>query len=327
MVNLQVSAEDWLDSPVLLITGSEDPHFTPDDIAKLKTFVDDGGIIFSTADGAKLAFTAAMKKYASQIVGGQYEMRELPKDHAIFNIQYPVVNPPRMLGMTNGIRELWIHSPSDMGAIWQMRALSHRADWDIPANIYLYATGKVNSREKFQNLIVSPGNDPTVRNIALARVSYAGNWDPEPVAWPRMAKLAQARFHTNLQISDVPVANLDPMKTPVAHLTGTAGFTLAPDGVAALKKYLDDGGTLLVDAGGGSDTFNSSFSKLVAQLYPKDSLDDLSPDSPVITGKITDGVDASSVDFRRNTLKKRRHRLCWRSYAMAVPSSIIPPWI
>ena len=304
VVSLQVPVEEWLDAPVLLITGSRDPHFTPQDVANLKTFVDDGGLIFSSADGGTQEFTNAIKKYAAQLVNGHAQMRELPKDHCIYNLQYTDPNPPPMLGLSNGIRELWIHSPGDMGAIWQMRASSHRACWDIPANIYLYATGKVNSRQKFQNLAIAPGKATTVRNIALARINYTGNWDPEPGAWPRMAQLAQAQFHTNLQISDVKIQNLDPHKTPLAHLTGTTEFTLAPEDVAALKQYLDGGGTLLVDAGGGSDAFNDSFTKLAAQLFPKDSLDTLPPDNPVITGKITDGTDASTVDFRRNTLKK-----------------------
>ena len=304
VVNLQVPAEDWLDSPVLLITGSRDPHFTADDITKLKTFVDAGGLIFSTADGDKKEFTDAMKKYAAQLVGGQYEMRELPPDHYIFHLQYPVERPPTMLGLSNGIRELWIHSPTDLGAFWQMRELSHRAAWDIPANIYLYATGKVDSREKFQSLVVAPGTGGTSRTINLARVSYAGNWDPEPGAWPRMAKLAAARFNTDLEITTVKVADLDPHKTPIAHMTGTTGFSLDTDDVAALRKYLEGGGTLLVDAGGGSDTFNSSFTKLAAELFPKDQLADLPVSSPVITGQMPDGANASNVDFRRILLKK-----------------------
>jgi hypothetical protein len=68
VVNLQVSAEEWLDAPILLITGSTDPKFTKEDLAKLRSFVNAGGMIFSTADGGKSDFTLAIKKYAGDLV-------------------------------------------------------------------------------------------------------------------------------------------------------------------------------------------------------------------------------------------------------------------
>src|ERR1035437_5894925 len=85
IVNLQVSPEEWLDAPVLLITGSQDPKFTKEDLAKLRAYVNAGGMIFSTADGASPAFTNAIKKYAAEVVGNKYEMRQLPKGHDLFS--------------------------------------------------------------------------------------------------------------------------------------------------------------------------------------------------------------------------------------------------
>ena len=305
VVNLQVPVEEWLDSPVLLITGSRDPHFTPQDIAKLKTFVDDGGLIFSTADGGMPEFTEAMKKYAAQICDGQYEMRELPNDHYIYNLQYTVPNPlPPMLGLSNGIRELWIHSPTDLGAFWQMRRTFAPRRLGHPRQ-YLSLCHRQGG---FPRKIPKPRRRPRHRrNLPYHQprpCQLRRQLGPRTRRLARMAKLAAARFNTDLEITTVKVADLDPHKTPIAHMTGTTGFSLDTDDVAALRKYLEGGGTLLVDAGGGSDTFNSSFTKLATELFPKDQLADLPVSSPVITGQMPDGVNASSVDFRRILLKK-----------------------
>jgi hypothetical protein len=311
VVNLQVSPEEWRDAPVLLITGSRDPNFTPEDVAKLKTFINDGGIIFSTADGATPAFTTAMRKYAAQVVDNKYEMRELPRDHALFTLQFHIAKPLKLLATSNGVREVWIHSPGDLGASWQQRTYTRPDDWDMPANLYLYATGKYNSRAKIQDLTVKPGTAAAVRTINLARIDYPGNWDPEPGAWPRMVKLAQAQFKTDLKISNVKLSELDAKQTPVAHMTGTAAFTLGGDDIGALRRYLNGGGTLIADAAGGSDAFTDSFAKLSKQLFPGEALDQLPGDHPVISGSMPDGGSVSDVDYRRNTLKKHGQPPLW----------------
>ena len=191
-------------------------------------------------------------------------------DNYIYNLQYTVPNPPEMLGMSNGIRELWIPAPPTWRN-WQMRSLSHKAAWDIPANIYLYATGKVNSREKYQNLVVRPGNAEATRTINLARVSYAGNWNPEPGAWPRMAKLAQAQFHTDLRISNVNITDLDAKATPIARHDRHRPISLSSENVDATQVS----GSRRHPAGGcrcdGSDTFNSSFERTPGAAFPQRS--------------------------------------------------------
>ncbi|EQD46287.1 hypothetical protein B1A_14670, partial [mine drainage metagenome] len=50
-VPVESNARNWLDAPVLLITGHGNPHFTSADINKFKWFMNHGGVIFSSADG------------------------------------------------------------------------------------------------------------------------------------------------------------------------------------------------------------------------------------------------------------------------------------
>jgi len=304
IVNLQVSPDEWLDAPILLITGGRDPKFKPADIVKLRAFVQAGGLIFSVAEGGQDEFTASMKRYASQVVENRYEMRELPKDSPVFNLWAPIASPPRMSGMSNGIRLLWVHSAVDMDASWQRRAYANKDHFEIPSNLYFYATGKGSLRTKLQPLVVAASPDPAARTITLARLEYPGNCDPEPGAWPRMAKLAQADFHTELHLVTLKPAQLKVATTPVVHMTGTAAFTMPADDAKALQAYLNAGGTLIVDAAGGSADFNTSFQQLVKDLAPGATLTPLPPDHPMYKGAFDDGGDISQTVFRPYAILK-----------------------
>ncbi len=181
-VNLKVDPDQWNDAPVLLITGSQDPKFTPADIAKLRAFVNAGGMIFSSADAGALAFTQACMRYASEMVDRRYEFRALPPDHILYSAAMwtKINNPPRLLGLSNGIRELWIHSSADLGASWQMHRVATQSHFQIPANIYFYAAGKGLLHSRLRSLTVPDAAGPPARTIAVGLLDYPGNWNPEP---------------------------------------------------------------------------------------------------------------------------------------------------
>jgi hypothetical protein len=64
-------------------------------------------------------------------------------------------------------------------------------------------------------------------------------------------------------------ARLTPMaQFRVAHLTGTASFQLGDDQIDELHKFIDNGGTLIIDCGGGPSQFADSARALLKSLFP-----------------------------------------------------------
>ena len=308
VVNTKVNAEEWFDAPILLITGSQDPKFTDADIAKLKTFVEAGGTIFSTADGADKEFTEAIKKkYAPALVDRKYEMQDLLPTDPLFDAQLwtKIASPPPMMGLSNGVRQLWIHSTVDMGASWQNRKVATQEHFFIPANLQRYATGKGSLRNKLQSIIVPPATEGSNRSLTLARLDYAGNPDPEPGAWRRFAKLAAYRFHTTLTVTTVKIADLDPAKYPIVHMTGTTSFTLTDDEIAALKKYINGGGLLFADSAGGSAKFAAAFTELAAKLVPDKPLAAIPANDRLYNGSIDESIQLDDADYRKFTVATR----------------------
>jgi hypothetical protein len=107
----------------------------------------------------------------------------------------------------------------------------------------------------------------------------------------------------DLQIKPVRFADLDPRATPVVHMTGTTGFPANPADAAALKKFIDGGGTLIADAAGASPDFRRSFEALVAAALGADgTLKPVPATSRVLNGTTPGAVDVAKADYRRSYL-------------------------
>ena len=300
-VNLKVDPEEWTDAPILLITGSRNPGFTEAEIAKLRTFINGGGTIFSTADGGMETFTQGCMAAGVKLVNRQFEFRTLTPEHALFSADQwtKITNSPRILGLSNGIREVWIHSPGDLGASWQGQKFASKVDFEVPANIYFYAAGRGMLHSRMRTLALDEAKEAPTRTIRMGRLEYAGNWDPEPGAWPRFGKIAAATFHTKLDVSSVKATGLDPLLYPIVHMVGTATVTFPADDAAKMKAYIDAGGTLFIDSGGGSPKFTASVNALLKQISPDAAVEQIPLDDPLVTGKAADATDCQKITLRR----------------------------
>lgn len=301
VVSFHTPASHWLNSPILLITGSADPHFSAGDIAELRQYVDAGGIILASCDGRSAAFKNAMIRYARQTADERYPIRALASTSLLYHMQ-PWLHFKRkagLLAMSNGVRYLWIISPLDLGGVWQARQFKRKRDWELPANLYFYANGKGALSNRLHSLIVAPATGTIRRRLGVAQIRYAGNWNPEPGAWPRMAALAAGQDRLGVQLSSALPEQLDAGQCALAVMTGTGHFGLSSAQVAALGRYLRHGGMLLGDAGGGNPRFTDSFAKLMKVIFPHRTLVSITRQSALLTGRFAGGVNLTHVKYRK----------------------------
>ena len=124
-------------------------------------------------------------------------------------------------------------------------------------DVYLYATDNQRLPTKGDTYLVRrrddvPGRSATVK---VARLKYAGNWDPEPGGWRRLANdAAQRPRGSTLDVRTGRPGEGSSCRHDyaLADLTGTATFTLtAGRACRSWPAYVAGGGTLLVDAAGG----------------------------------------------------------------------------
>jgi Domain of unknown function (DUF4159) len=288
-VTFEDSLDDWHNAPILLVCGNAALDFSEQDKAKLKQFVEEGGMILFNSDGANnAAFTESARRMGENLFGGKF--RELPANHPIFaneefhRSRWPT--PPTVLGLSNGARELMLLIPdADLSIAWQDRASITRPEaFELGTDIFLYAVDKQHLRYRGQTYLVKPDAAITAtRTIRIARLFHDGNWNPEPGGWRRLA----AVMH-NHDVVDLDVAlgihpgdgSLRSGEFDVAHLTGTTIFSLSDNSRRELRQFVNSGGTLIVDAAGGSPDFAQSALGELKKIFPGQA-DQLSQPFPI----------------------------------------------
>jgi hypothetical protein len=292
VVNLKVSAADLNDAPILYISGSLPLKFTADEINKLRQFVEAGGILLGNADCSNAAFAKSFVELGNALFP-KYEFRQLPLNHPIFEDEMFKPKrwkvPPKVMGLSNGARELMLLIPeADYGKWWQLRSEKTKAEaYEVMADIFLYAVDKQGLQSRGRtHLVAADPKVPTTRTLSVARLIAGENADPEPGGWRRMVNIAHNDLKLAVNVDAVKLGDgsLNAATHKLAHLTGTAKFKLSDAQKADLRKYIEAGGTLLVDATGGASDFADSAERELAATFSsgkEDYLQLLPPDHPL----------------------------------------------
>src|SRR5688500_1204649 len=304
IVNLDAPAEELSDAPILYLAGKDEWKPTDDGKAKLKQFVERGGMLLINADCAGKGFAISARKLGADLFPG-YEFRELPKDHPIYTEQQfhrdKWKTKPSVLGLSNGVRELMLIVPTaDPGKAWQFGAVGGKEElWQLASNVILYAVDKRGLRARGDTHLITRDPKKKITNkLAVTRLEHPVNWDPEPGGWRRMTDV----FHNagvELQVTSVKASDLagagsgtgTAVAAKVIHVTGTGPLNLDPAAQLALKGVIDDGGTLVIDAAGGSSEFAMSVERLLP-LIVKEPLKPIAPEHALFAAggmpKLTD---------------------------------------
>jgi hypothetical protein len=165
-----------------------------------------------------------------------------------------------------------VHSPQDLSTAWQVRNGTKRENWELPINLFVYATGRGDLRNRLSSPYIAMPTGRTSKSLSLARLKYAGNWNPEPYAFERFSRYLRQEADCGLNLQTVDLRDLKANTHPIVHLTGNAPFTTTDAEVAALRQYVEAGGVVLIDACGGSNAFAQSAVALLNRAFPDKKL-------------------------------------------------------
>ena len=297
VLTLDSPLEDLLEAQILYFSGNQRIPFKPEQQPKLKSFLGQGGMIVANADGGSANFAASFKSLGKKLFPA-YDVAPLPESHPIYTAEQfhrtDWKHKPQVLSLGNGVREFMVLlADSDPARAWQSSTAREEL-FQLPANIFLYANDKQNLRRRGESYVVTADeNIKATRTIKLARLQCNGNSDPEPAGWRRLAAILHNTSKIDLQIEPVDAAHLAGQK--LAHLTGTKPTTFTPENRESIKSFLTNGGTLLIDAAGGSTAFAASIESELAQIIPdaKQQLlaQPLPPDHPIY-------ADTKTINYR-----------------------------
>jgi len=91
IVNITSPAEALQDAPVLFIAGNQPLNFSEEKLAKLKKFVEEGGLIIGNADCSNKQFVESYKQLALKLFP-DYPMGVLSADHPIYANEHFLVS-------------------------------------------------------------------------------------------------------------------------------------------------------------------------------------------------------------------------------------------
>ncbi|MGC9454749.1 MAG: DUF4159 domain-containing protein [Phycisphaerae bacterium] len=300
IVNLEVPVSEWHDAPMLYISGSNRPQFEQEDLEKLRTYVQQGGVIFSAAECNGRGFMGGIRRAYEQMFP-DYPLEICTPDHDLYTMHFQLRTQPRFFVLSNGVRPLVIHTDQDVPVAWQLRRYAtHRWAFEGAANVAMYVSNMGNFRPRgVSHWPDEPGSYQPRRTVKLARISFEGNSDPEPLAYERFARMMANEYRVRVEVGQpAPASALSESDADIATLTGTGSFELSEDDIDALKQWIDDGGTLMIDAAGGDDEFAASAEQLIEKLYGVGSLRRLSTGSDIYQ---LSGMEIEKVQYRRRT--------------------------
>ena len=301
VVDLQRDWFEWADAPLLYIAGDDELEVDESDLKKLVEYARYGGLIFTHADGGNPRFTRFAEKLAAALGG---ELQELPHGHAVYSMQFNIDAPrPRLMGVSNGTRLLMVHAPVDFASAWQARdPRRRRAAMQMAINLYIYGTGKAEPRNRIDSPYIAAPEEPATRTINLARIEYNGDWNPEPAGWERFNRFMYWETGWSIKPTATTGGDLTPERYPLAHLTGTAEDSPDEATLTALRRYVEGGGVLLIDVGGGSPAFHRALEQQwLPGILAGVTMQPMELNDPIFTGRMAAAADLTTIQLRPYT--------------------------
>ncbi|MEZ4463483.1 MAG: DUF4159 domain-containing protein [bacterium] len=308
-VHIDAPVEEF-EAPILFISGTEAARFTDAQVDRLRDYIQRGGTVLAEPTDHAPEFAASMEALVGRLFpAATYPGRTLAPiaaSHPLLTAaRHPWKQAPRLRGVSDGSRLVFLLSDEYLSARWQVGETVDEA-FDLALSLLFYVTDQKPLVGKFDRAVPDgPAQAPRDRVLTVARASVDGSEDAElgARAW---AGLGGWFSHaTGARIQDLGAVPLDPRGlegVALLHLTGRQRFTLEPAERAALAAFVEGGGTVLVDAWGGSPEFaDAARVELQAIVGP---LESLPATEAIVTGDYEGGTDLSR-DIRY-TLPARR---------------------
>ncbi len=304
IAELSQPAHELIESPIMYLATDQYHTFSDVEINNLRTYLEAGGILVCNPEDTKGEAMKTFKELAKKL----FPTRELEKAesqgkdaHPIYDLHQKVPTGATFSMISNSIRPMFIVLNADIGKGLQADDKSRAAGFPLLSNIYLYATGRYTKRGRLQNSFLFQKPGAASQTLSVARIKHSGTFDPEPNALRQMKAMFSNDWKIDLQVKDISAKELKDQK--IAFLTTVGDGSLSTDEAAAIKKWVEAGGVLWLDAAGGSTAALDKAREFLTKIAPQATMAQVGNDNPIITGAgLQGGFDNKRVKYRIFTL-------------------------
>ena len=282
-------------NPILYRSGYKAFKLSPAEVKNLREYLLNGGTVIFNALVGNPAFYRSARDAAREILP-ESPLYRVRMDHPVFHSFYEidkVAYRPRMVkdglaadphpwidGVDLDNRTAIFISRWDFSLGWEANACESWGYDDadarkIGANLISYATAMRDagcSVGKSVELINS--DKKTAGKFRVGQIIHEGPWKTRAAAFPMLLN----QFHTatgtpvSFELRDVSLTDPAVFEMPFLYMTGTTDFALSEAEIAALRRFLNNGGVLLVEAGEGRASFDAAFRQEIAKVLPGKAL-------------------------------------------------------
>ncbi len=296
------------EAPILFVSGSKAARFDDAQVATLRDYIERGGMIVAEPADGSPAFRASMVELLGRIFPAEdfpgVALAPVAADHPIYTVvKHDWTDRPKLSAASDGVRTVFVLSEGYLAADWQTDRVESDA-FPLAMNLLFHATALRPLAGRFATVpLPEDGTPKRGGEVVVARVQHGGDrdWDVAQHAWDRLR--AYAEHATGLALRSRPPVTLGAAAIPdevgLLHLTGRRAMALEASERAALQAFVANGGTVLIDAWGGSAPFAASVRAMVEQTFaaPYSPLLPIEADDPLLTGFFVGGQDVSRVRY------------------------------
>lgn len=300
-------------NPILYRSGYKPFKLTHNEVRILREYLLNGGtIVFNSLVGNPDAYRSARE--AAREILPESTLYRVRMDHPIFHSFYEidkVAFRPRMVrdgvapdpypwmdGVDLDNRTAIFISRWDIALGWES---SQYESWGyvdgdarrIGANVISYVTAMRDAGRSVGKSVELVNSDKkTAGKFRVGQIMHDGPWKTRAAAFPMLLN----QFHTatgtpvSFELRDVSLTDASIYEMPFLYMTGTTDFALTEQEIGALRRFLNNGGVLLVEAGEGRQTFDAAFRQQIAKVLPGKALTALPAGHDIFTKPLNASV-------------------------------------
>ncbi len=288
--------------PVLYFSGGRSLNLTDAQRETLRRYLLSGGMVwFDSVVGSPYFYKSALAELQKTLPEAQ--IRRLQDDHPIFHMVDDSVRvstktkhdvTPVLDGVYIGSRVAAVVSPYGLGAGWdnatpdlikQADYYAHQDAVRIGLNLVAYAMGYFRVGQSYARAQLYGDEDAQANSdtVVFAQIRTSGVWNTEPGGANNLLRFMKKNLcvKANFLVRTVRL-DTDPLANySFLYLSGLSDFTFCEAELAALRRYLEGGGYLLVDNSLGLGEFLAAAKRELKRLYPDRSLEKIPRDHAI----------------------------------------------
>jgi len=298
--------EDFLQAPILHLSGTEPPRFNDRELTALREFVEQGGTIVGDANCSTAGFDQGFRDLCQKLFPApEQKLQPIEPNHAVWTSLFELQPSWPLEGVNVGCRTAIFFSPEDLSChweYWRRDEVGSLPALRLGANIVAYATGPEQLQDKLvkRQVLRAFGEDKIRRGfLEIAKIKHNGDWNIAPNAVRNLmtslkdiVKVDVVGRQRELSLEDPNVTNY-----PLLYMHGRTRFVLSDEERRTLAEFLTTNGVLFADACCGSEAFDRAFRELMKQTFPGAPLRPIPPDHELFTDRIGYDIRKLPVNF------------------------------